>query len=168
MSPIGKCFVFVGLEPNSRAYQLWDKSRRQIVVTGDAFFREDVFPATNHSQTPIINNESLIFLPDTSPAMTSPLISEALHNPPTPITSPADGPPLSQEEDDQLFNTTPTSEEIQVVSPSSSPPQDPIPPPLRSARTIVAPYRFGFSQSAHSALDHDHPTYDSALNGPVL
>lgn len=38
-------------------------------------------------------------------------------------------------------------------------------PTRRSTRTTVIPDRYGFSESAHSAVDHDHPTYDSALNG---
>lgn len=55
VGPIAKRFIFVGIEPNARAWRLWDKNTKLIFFTGDAEFREAVFPAADNTKTPDIS-----------------------------------------------------------------------------------------------------------------
>lgn len=59
VEPVAKRFIFVGVEQNARAWRLWDKTTRRIFVTGDADIREDVFPAADNDQSPIISPSTL-------------------------------------------------------------------------------------------------------------
>lgn len=45
LDPVAKRYILVGIEVNARAWRLWDRHKRRIIVTGDADFREDTFPA---------------------------------------------------------------------------------------------------------------------------
>lgn len=54
VDPVAKRYILVGIEDNARAWRLWDKQSRRIFVTGDAEFREDVFPAADKHHSPDI------------------------------------------------------------------------------------------------------------------
>lgn len=67
VSPVAKCYIFVGVESNARAWRLWDKHSQRIFVTGDAIFRETIFPAAQNPQSPSI-----------TPSFTYPPLQEAI------------------------------------------------------------------------------------------
>lgn len=63
LDPTAKKMIFVGLEPGSNAYRLWDKSTRRIIVSADVKFDENSFPAAGHSLTPT-NDQIIDLFPD--------------------------------------------------------------------------------------------------------
>lgn len=56
VAPLAKRFILVGIEPNTRAWRLWDKHTKRIFITGDAVFWESVFPAAHHPTSPNVSS----------------------------------------------------------------------------------------------------------------
>lgn len=83
LDPTAKKMIFVGLEPGSNAYRLWDKSTRRITVSADLRFDETSFPAIGHSLTPTDAQITDIF-PDLLASL-----STSHHNP-TPVSEDSD------------------------------------------------------------------------------
>lgn len=161
IEPISQRYVFVGIEPNARAWRLWDKRTQRIFVTGDAIFREGVFPAAQHPQSPSVPE-----------SFTYPHIHDAFEHESSlteqPITEPVissldDEPPISQENinasevllDEDILDSSSSEHNLSAPSPDQ---------PRRSSRTTIPPTRYGFSAS--TTHDTNHPTYTQAMASP--
>lgn len=166
LEPTARRMIFVGLEPGSNAYRLWDKKTRKIVVSSDVTFDEQDFPAKHPEHSPSHQTISSAFPDDlfTPDVLRFPTVS--------PDTTPADPPSQSVGEvapvemsDDPPANPvmdTPLvepSEEVEVVPP-------PVSVTRRSARVTAPPERYGFSAVSNDTNDGDNPTYEQALAGP--
>src|SRR5882762_8478461 len=102
--------IFVGYEPNSKGYRLWDKHTRTIKVSTDVAFDKSSFPNKPTSITPPVPNPSdqvPVQLPrpapssddedDVTPAPRPPTPkSPRFHRPPTPFASPTSSGPSSK------------------------------------------------------------------------
>ena len=124
ISPVGKRYIFVGIESNSRAWRLWDKQSQRIFITGDAVFRENIFPAAQRLQSPTITS-----------AFTYPPLHDAISSP----TSHTDSIISTQHNESQ--DISPSITESQIIEPSNPDtsitditPTD-IPPPSPPAAT---------------------------------
>lgn len=150
VAPTSKRFIFVGIEPNARAWRLWDKHTQRIFVTGDAIFCENIFPAAHHSQSPSVHDDF------TYPSIESTIGNET--NTHTPLTE-ADRPVIHNKEnftpntpsmthhtndddhntEDVLSSTNPISDSSIVPSSSSLSSTQVADPPRRSTRTAAPP-----------------------------
>lgn len=173
-APVSKRFILVGIEPNARAWRLWDKRTKRIFVTGDVIFRENIFPAAHHDESPSVTStficpsildSSTQPSPDHTDTETPQSINDTQvpDNNATPLPAPALTSPLMHDK----LNTAPASS-IQIPDPA-----DPEPsqltvssslPPRRSTRAHAPVQRYGFAATTHH--DSDHPTYTQAMASP--
>lgn len=191
VGPIAKRFIFVGIEPNARAWRLWDKHTKRIFITGDAEFRESVFPARDRTHSPTISsldfkhNNLHDLLTTTSDINTDPH-SQTHANPDLdldthePISRDTADPdlntdthaPHSQDTPDPVSETY-TPDMINCISPTSTRPEqhpeestaeEPTINPRRTNRKTAPPQRYGFSTTV--TADSDHPTFTQAMASP--
>lgn len=182
VSPVAKRFIFVGLEHNARAARLWDKGSRKVMITGDVKYMEDLFPAFDKDQSPNITNSTLFHI-------SSPTLSANVE-PLTTVTTNANQNPDITSLSDIIDNSSDLGEEVipddfpsrtldyefqtipesrfTVELPMTESPAVPTPlmPPRKSTRQVKPPDRYGFTDAANAAVDHDNPTYANAMNGP--
>lgn len=191
VAPMAKRYIFVGIEANARAWRLWDKTTKRILVTGDADFRETIFPAadkthapdisslnlrheclqdiltTNHQSNSPTNNPSDHHTEDSSTPLTDP---EATHNTNTPDFTIDTYTPHT----DHLMIPEPHTEDSTdltvehhilvppIISSSSTDAQTTI--PRRTSRKTTQPHRYGFKTTL--ITDSDHPSFAQAMASP--
>lgn len=152
-----KRMVFVGLERGARADRLWDKSSGRIWVSGDVKHCEDVFPATLHS-----DHREKLTTPDTIPLQFPNLTEETNTQADRGPDDPSDQPTI-------LPNTVAPINDVQDIpdtGPQESPADVTSNKPRRSTRSRATPTRYGFLATDISSQEHDHPTYNQAMQGP--
>lgn len=176
VAPPSKRYIFVGIEPNARAWRLWDKQSQRIFITGDAIFLEDVFPAADHPTSPSVSD-----------SFTHPVFQDAVDS----ITHTHDSITSDHHiENDMQFNSdtnlfdTPHHQENLSDTPHPENPSthdsqtddEDLPqtsmiedtsvsdPPRRSSRKTTVLIRYGFAASV--SHDSDHPTYTQAMASP--
>lgn len=174
LTPTAKRMVFVGLEDNARAARLWDKSTGRILITGDAVYRENIFPGlitstssqSHQGRLDILSfsvgdmmsaetnqhQEPFSALPETGTPSPLPISSQSNIHPIEPDVILGDPPVFFPD-----TNTPPTV---------ATPPAEQL--PRRSGRVTAAPIRYGHdpAPTALTTRDHDHPTYTMAMNSP--
>lgn len=79
-SPLGRRYIFVGLEEGAHAVRIWDKQTNRILVTSNASHREDIFPGFNENQSPKEIFSDLLLADDISPIV-------SINSPPSPSVS---------------------------------------------------------------------------------
>lgn len=176
---MSKRFIFVGIEPNARAWRLWDKHTQRIFITGDAVIREDIFPAAQQSQSPSVSDsftypqihDAVDSVPNTFETTT---VDDILNTPDNPdnIISNAPSTPNPDTHSASSF-TDPTLEDtsdhdtiitdddmITEFTTDNTTLED---QPRQSSRRTTAPIRYGFAATSHNS---DHPTYCQAMASP--
>lgn len=164
-APLAKRFVMFGIEPNAKAWRLWDKSNHRIFVTGDVVFRETVFPAANHPESPPMTTSfqcPYIFdATHTSDSLSQDTIHEPTPSPEHLENSPPDPASLDNLTDAPNTSTHEPDSDITVSrTPITPPVLEPV-GPLRTTRTAAPIQRYGFATT--TSHDSDHPTYSQAM-----
>lgn len=160
----------MGIEPNARAWRLWDRHSQRIFVTGDAVFRENIFPAAQDPQSPSISS-SFTYPAIYDSVSSSPHITDShsdTHNL-SPITEQSQSTSFKHSEPSPSYENpiaAPTPDQIDIDSilnqePDNSPTHQNI---RRSSRVTAPPTRYGFATS--TPQDSDHPTYTQAMASP--
>lgn len=155
--PVAKRYIFVGIEPNARAWRLWDKHTQCIFVTGDAVFRENTFPAGQDPQSPSISAsfrypkiyDAISSSHTETPSQTHNHQSTTEHN------------DLSHTEENPDLTPTMNQTNFDPIVNQQSDVLDSPEPIRRTSRITTPPVRYGFATSTHT--DSDHPTYTQAM-----
>lgn len=162
ISPLAKRYIFVGVEPHANAWRLWDKNSQRIFITGDAIFRENIFPALHENLSPTVT-ESFTY-PVIYDAVPSSDEDSNCHPPSTAFDESNHGSqPVSStncQTSPIVPDMTDDSSRLDHHHTSPSPPE----PQRRSTRVTAPPVQFGFTAS--NSIDTDHPTYTQAMASP--
>ncbi|KAL4592837.1 hypothetical protein LXL04_005843 [Taraxacum kok-saghyz] len=133
--PRARACVLIGYPPGMKAYKLLDLSTREIFMSRDVIFHENVFPFTQSAQN--FDNDPFALLVLPIPFQSE---NESTHSIPTPIST-----PTSNESDNDSIPTpisTPTSNESDNDSiPSNSVLIDPQPSTASNADSSTRPQR---------------------------
>lgn len=164
LSPTALRAIFVGLEPGSNAYRLWDKHSARIIVSSNVTFNESVFPGkldgsspSEASITSFLNYDFLISEP-ISPPVTLPESQPEL----AVATDPIPDTPLLTTPEENLIDSSDAN--LGPTPPTLTPPLTEN-PPRRSSRTTTAPTRYGFVASVGEDTNNN-PAYEDAMKGP--
>lgn len=149
--------IFVGLERGARADRLWDKSSGKILVSGDVKHREEIFPATIHP-----GRQDTSSTPDTV-LLQLPTLYDEDCRPPDPNQNNTHDHPITLPDTE---GTNPDAQDDFDIEPQECPINTSEDEPRRSTRPRITPSRYGFTATDISSQEHDHPTYNQALQGP--
>src|SRR5580692_843226 len=134
--------VFVGYEPGSKGYRLWDKNTCSVHLSRDVTFDESSFPAKNIETEPL-THQGLTASPPHIPTPFYPANAEP-DPPAAPLPPRAASPTSSAEDEDQVDDLLepkverpampPTQGTLLLSTPTSKrpPPSTPLPCPLAS------------------------------------
>lgn len=193
VGPMANRYISVGIEPNARAWRLWDKNSKRILVTRDAQFRETIFPAADRNLTPDISsfehcNSGLQDILTNTPVFHTPTPNTSDLNSDTPTrhttesfdhdTDTPHSEQLTQLFEDQSSETSNVNPSTAGPTSSPDPPtiSSPTPEPAptactptihhrRTTRKATQPQRYGFATTVTN--DSDHPTFTQAMASPT-
>lgn len=177
VQPPAKRMIFIGLEPGSKAFRLWDPSTRRVVISADVKFGELQFPAKQPSFFPSENEIGQTF-PDSLFDMSIlnfpivPQTDEVTNIAPLTSSGVSIVPEIPQQSLSLPESVTEHDEPLTEPLTQAPPADDIVSPPplqlepLRSTRTHAQPQRYGFVICDTSADENNNPSYEQAMSGP--